>query len=153
MISRAKAEWSEAGFTLIEMLVVLAIVGLLLVVGRIAYRPNVDVIAALGSARTLASAFREAHETAVARDAAVGIRLDPTKMTIEGINMAGSWQLSPKVHIAAVETEAAFSDNKFVDFIFFPDGSSGGGKVTLEAQGARHEISINRLTGLAYVSP
>ena len=138
---------SGAGFTLVELLVVLAIAGLMLAATPpliSSVLPGVELKAA---ARRTASALRLTREIAVAEghDAAWVIDVKANRYRIEGDNRGGSLPDGIDVQLIAARDEMR---NERVGAIrFFPDGSSTGGRVILKRGDRGWQVGVNWLTG------
>jgi general secretion pathway protein H len=135
------------GFTLVELLVVLAIGSLLLAVTPplvTAVMPGVELKAA---ARRTAGALRLAREMAVARgrDAAWVLDVEQNRYGIEGDARSGSLPDGLDLELVAAEEEMR---SEAVGAIrFYPDGSSTGGRVILKRGETGYQVGVNWLTG------
>ena len=137
----------EAGFTLIEMVAVLAIVALLAAVALPRWphgttRPQLEAYALRIGA--LLKADRVAALRARAR---VTTRLDgPAKLVVSGAG-AGAVQLPDDVGFDALlaETCSGRANGSAIDFL--PSGMSCGGAISLARPGAAYSIRVNWLTG------
>lgn len=139
----------EGGFTLVELLVVLALLGLLLgiFVGPLArpVGPEIRLAKAAGDirdglARTRTEAIVAARETLFVLDLAA-------RRYTAGAGAAGS--LDPTLDLT-VEAAAVETYGKDLAVIrFFPDGRSTGGRIALAAEGRQRRITIDWLTGRA----
>lgn len=142
-----RASRREGGFTLIEVLVVLAIMGM--VAGLVATRGPVrsaglDLRAAAGEvARTL----RLARTQAIAANAAVPVLLDPAA----GLYRVGD---RPARHVPAgvVLSVVAVVGAGPPTITFAPDGSSSGGRVELASGVRRMQVGVEWLTGRVVVA-
>ncbi|MGR8932963.1 MAG: GspH/FimT family pseudopilin [Gammaproteobacteria bacterium] len=138
------------GFTLIEMILVLVIAVLLLgTVGpRIA--AGIGGIKFRAAAQEIASALRHTRAKAVSeqREATLAVFLDDHEYEVDG----GDRYLIPEdVDITVYTASTQVFDGSRGDFVFFPDGSASGGRITLEYRGQTRFIYINWLTGLIEV--
>ena len=134
------------GFTLIEVLVVLAILGfgLALVVG---YRSPVSRGLDLrGSAAALASGLRLARSEAILNNRAVVFNLDLAGHRFR----PGSGpvrQLPPGLAIELLTISGERRNGHTGDIRFNPDGSSTGGRISLADGGRKIMVGVDWLTG------
>lgn len=133
------------GFTLLELLVAISIVGLVLAVAvpssvrfyeSIQYRQAVrDVITALASARYSAINLGRPQDVAV----------DPARNTIE---WSGDLTALPRGFTIAVHSAGELSRARKGVIRFYPEGGSSGGDIELErADGNGVRISVDWLVG------
>ncbi|HUC69304.1 MAG TPA: GspH/FimT family pseudopilin [Stellaceae bacterium] len=136
----------ERGFTLIELLVVLTISALLFgLTIELARGPQPRTLLP-ATARQVASAFRAAREQAITQD-----RLEVVMVDVA----SGAWVAPGAVrrHLprgvrAVLFTEDTDTDGDERGLIrFYPDGSSSGGGLSIEAGGLRYDILVDWLTG------
>jgi general secretion pathway protein H len=131
----------------VELLVVLAIGGLLLAVTPpliTAALPGVELKAA---ARRTAGSLRLAREIAIAegRDVAWVLNIEQQRYGIEGDPRSGSLPGGLSVELVAAAEEM---ESDAVGAIrFYPDGSSSGGRVILGRDDSGYQVGVNWLTG------
>ena len=140
-------EGADAGFTLIEVLVVLAILGL--VAGLVAVRgPSrsaaLDLRAASGE---VARAMRLARTQAIAGNAAVPVVLDPATSGYR-VGDGPPRRLPAGIGLSVIAVAGA----GLPTISFAPDGSSSGGRVELAAGGRRVQVGVEWLTGRVVVA-
>ncbi|KZX55056.1 hypothetical protein A3709_08655 [Halioglobus sp. HI00S01] len=134
-----------AGFTMVELLVAIAIVGLLMAVSvpatlnfyeSVQYRQAVrDVITTLGTAR------QRALDTGQALDVA----FDPERMTF---GLGDDQRPLPEGFNLGVSTAAEVNRKGIGIIRFYPEGNSSGGDVVLESPTGRGvRISVDWLLG------
>lgn len=124
------------GFTLIELLVALAIVATVLtlmtpMIGRLL--PGAELKAA---AAALVTELREARSLATGRQQEMTVRFD-----------AETRVLTDDITLRLFDANLEPLDRETGTIRFFPDGSSTGGRVRLEAGDDRYDIDIDWLTG------
>ena len=125
---------ADRGFTLLEMLVVLAVLGLMvgLVVARGPMRSaGLD---ARMAANQLAGTLRAARSEAIARDHSVTVAIDSAAGTV-------------RVGAAAPRAMGAALSGLARPLVFQPDGSSAGAAVTVAAGRIRKRVTVDWLTG------
>lgn len=151
--SRHKAVGSKSGlkfprgFTLVELIVVLAIAGLMLAVTPpliTAAMPGVELKAA---ARRTAGALRQTREIAIARgeDLAWRLDLDAGKYRIPQVNRTGSLPSGIEIELIAAQDE--MQSERVGGIRFYPDGTSTGGRVILKRDQRGYQVGVNWLTG------
>ncbi|MDH3715622.1 MAG: GspH/FimT family pseudopilin [Gammaproteobacteria bacterium] len=143
---------AAAGFTLLEILVVLSIASLLLTLVPLAFSGSVDLVRSKGAARELAATLQSARGRAVARNRIVDVTLDADAGRY--VNSAsGDERVLPKgVRLTLVDVDRHDTDSEQGRIRFFPDGSSSGGKLLLEDGTRRFTIAVHWLLGRVDVS-
>lgn len=142
---------AESGFTLVEVLVVLAVIGLAL--GVVAMRgpqrsPALDLRAAAG---TVAETLRLARSRAVAGNRTVGVAFDVGGPALQ-MDGAPPHILPPGIAMAVTATLGNTAGDRLAAIRFAPDGSSSGGRVVLQGGGRRTQVGVEWLTGRVSVA-
>lgn len=152
---------SIAGFTLLELLVVLAIAGLLLALVPPVVSAVVPGAKLKVAARELAATFRDARNQAIHRNTTVDMtfELEPARYEIAN----GAPHYFPEdIQIAILDNNARTSTQSLpsLDFRpgekyrlrFYPDGSSSGAAVRVASRDTYYIVDIGWLMGRVTVS-
>lgn len=156
MTSRSKVEprrgaSSDAGFTLLEIIVVLAVLGFALVL-LVGYRPpwsrgfDLDTTAA-----ELAAQLRLARSEAIAGNRAVALELDlPARRYRAGTAAPRALPAALAIELLTVAGERR--GETIGGIRFHPDGSSTGGRIVLADGTRRVAVGVDWLTGRVSVA-
>ncbi len=135
------------GFTLVELLLVITIT----VAAMAVVAPNLSsgnqASTLKSAARDVASALRFARGQALTthKDALVSIDLEENTYQVTGREKV--YQLDNEIDITLAVAQSELSGSGVGSVRFFPDGSSSGGRVTLELADLKQTLDINWLTG------
>lgn len=139
-------ERATAGYTLVELLVVLAIMGLLLAAAPAiisAARPGVEAKAA---ARMLANDLRSARTAAITTDADTWVVVDTARHAYS-VEPHGETKALPRDALVQLRGPRGEEAGTRAVLRFYPDGSSNGGSVGIASHGRQHWITAHWLTG------
>jgi general secretion pathway protein H len=142
----ARAGARQDGFTLIEVLVVLLIVGMALGLVLTRGPPRSPALQARTAIRELAQDLRLARGRAIALDRPVGVTLDAAA---HGWRLDGSppRALPPTLNVAMLTVASLSPAPEAGRIVFAPDGSSSGGKIDLSGANLRMRVTVDWLTG------
>jgi len=139
------------GFTLIEVLVTFAILGLALIL-LASYRPPWSSGLGLeGTAAELASGLRLARSQAILGNRPVAFDLDLVGHRYR-VGAGTPQRLSPNLSIELLTIAGEARAAGAGDIRFNPDGSSTGGRIVLAAAGRRLAVGVDWLTGRVSVA-
>jgi general secretion pathway protein H len=136
----------DSGFTLLELIVVLFIVVLGFSVVGINLSSGNDATELKVAARDIVSALRFARGQALIshQETTVTLDLAENTYTVSGRNKV--YSLAKAIDVTVVTAQNEITDG-LGSIRFFADGSSTGGRVTLELGKAAWQVDINWLTG------
>lgn len=138
---------SCAGFTLIEMLAVLAILAMASMAGATMTRPNPKLLSLETEALRLASGLRAARSAALVRNgqASLWIDLDAKTYGLQHDKALGRFPSDANLVLYSASSE------RFRETVgairFFEDGSSSGGKLEISDNNRRIAVIVDWLTG------
>jgi general secretion pathway protein H len=141
------------GFTLIEMVLVMVLA--VLILGTVGPRVSSGIgsVKFRSAAQSLASALRYTRAVAVAneREAALTVFLDERAYVIDNAKRY-VLDIPQDADVSLyTTTEQVYAGGEQGAFIFYPDGSASGGRITLQYHGQKRLIDINWLTGLVEI--
>ncbi len=140
----------DDGFTLIEILVVLAILGVTLglVIGRGSMKSR--GLETTGAASAIAQSLRAARAQAIATDHDVSVVFDPARHAFAA-DATPAQTLAPSLRFAVLPPALQGpGDSRIIRFS--PDGSATGGQVVLGSGHRRIGITVEWLTGKVTVA-
>jgi len=137
-----------AGFTLVEMLVVLVILGLIAAVALPALTTPSDGVRLRAAASEVLSALRLTRAGAITRHVEMALVLDLGTRTLQS-PVVPVKRLGSDVTAEMVIAEPERATHTRGAFRFFPDGSSTGGDIRLRLAGREARICVSWLTGQA----
>lgn len=135
------------GFTLIEMLIVIAISALLIAVLVPNFGPAISRAKLHSATRDLASALRHCRGFAMIKgqDAILELNTETHQYQISGKKRG--YHIPDEVEIGLFTTTTETLNETTGRIRFFPDGSSTGGRITLKGKSQTTVIDISWLTG------
>ena len=139
------------GFTLIELIIVLVISVLGFAVLGTHISSGNQTTQLQAAARDIASALRYAQgEALITRmPVSVGVNLDNNSYRVSNANKVHT--LPKELDISLVVAEEAFAGGEG-HIVFFADGSSTGGRITLEWSQQLRRVDVNWITGEVTIS-
>ena len=136
-----------AGFTLLEMLIVLVIAAILMATVVPNFGPAIARAQPYSATRDIASALRHTRGQAMVtkRDALFELNTEQHSYRVTG--RVKAYSLPPEIDLSLYTTTTETVDEGTGRIRFFPDGSATGGRVTLTANKQKRVVDVNWLTG------
>lgn len=135
------------GFTLLEMLLALAVAAALTAVAVPNLTPLLNRAQLTSATRDIASGLRYARGQALAGAREAIFELDVNHKAYRVSGRQKHFSLPDGVRLSLYTAEQEAGEEGIGSIRFFPDGSSTGGRVTLEAAGKKRLVDVNWLTG------
>ncbi|MDD1613868.1 MAG: GspH/FimT family pseudopilin [Methylococcaceae bacterium] len=135
------------GFTLLELIVVLFIVVLGFSVVGINLSSGNDSTQLKVAARDIVSALRYARGQALLSHQQTTVTLDLTENSYTVSGRDKVYIIPKAIDVTVVTAQSELTGKGLGNIRFFADGSSTGGRITLERGRAAWQIDINWLTG------
>ncbi len=139
--------FKNKGFTLIELLIVLVVIVLGFSVVAINISSGSGTMELKAAARDIVSALRYARGQALIthQESTVTLNLAENSYTISGHDK--TYTIPESIDVTVVTAQNELTGEGQGNIRFFADGSSTGGRITLERGKAAWQIDINWLTG------
>ncbi|HNY46602.1 MAG TPA: GspH/FimT family pseudopilin [Casimicrobium sp.] len=136
-----------SGFTMLELLVVTAIIGMIAVLSPPMFSSSVASAEQRATARSVAQIMRLARSEAIAQRKDIAVEFDLAQRTyqIQGGKRSGKWPETIELQLTTTVAETV--DEQHANVRFYADGGSTGGRVTLKYKEREYRIDIGWLTG------
>ena len=141
----------QCGFTLVELLVVLLILGLVLVLVPTGFDRVMPSLGLKASVREAAAVFREARSLAVRGNRQAVVVINTEAKTYHLGSSADVYTLDQGYGVNLVAAASEQLDDSTGRIRFFPDGSSTGGRLTLSKNETKYHVVVDWLTGRAEI--
>lgn len=140
------------GFTLLELIIVLliSVLGFAVIGSNISSGNQTTRLQA--AARDIASALRYAHGQALMSRQPVSVAVNLAENSYRISNRDKIYRLDDRIDISLTVAEEEFADGQEGSIKFFADGSSTGGRITLEWGPQLRRIDVNWMTGAVAIA-
>jgi general secretion pathway protein H len=137
----------NAGFTLLELLLVLLLMGLVYALAGPLIDTGTVGLDMKAAARQLAAGLRKARSVAVTehREAVLTLDVEGRKFAVSGD--ATIYTLPTKLEYALFTAQSEVMEEKTGGIRFFPDGGSTGGRVTISVGESKQIVDVDWITG------
>ncbi len=138
---------AESGFTLIEIVCVLAIIGLLAALVLPAIPRATSQARLAGYAVEIAALLKGDRNAAIRSHAQIATSLDAERRIVISGSTASVVEIPADVTFEALLAQRCADRHVGATIDFFPSGASCGGVIAIARQGVRYQIRVNWLTG------
>jgi general secretion pathway protein H len=147
MPASGRAMRRSAGFTLLEVIIVLVIGALIYAVLLSGPLRGASAADLKYAARTLASGLRQAQTTAMVtrRDAVLTLDLESRDFVIPGDSQVH--HLPDGIELKLFTAQSEVASERRGSIRFYPDGSSTGGRITVAVGERKYLVDVDWLTG------
>ena len=137
----------SGGFTLLELLVVLALAAVMLAITPPLLSGMLPGVELKGAARELVSALRYTRSKAITARKDKQLLLNLENKTFSVSDRSKIYHLPEKANIEMVTADTEVLGERLAAIRFFPDGSSTGGRITLAYDDRRYQVDVDWFTG------
>ena len=146
-VSKKLNKQRHAGFTLVELLVVIVIAVTVISVTTVAYNKLSTNAYLKNSARHVAASLRYTRNYAVAKGVEAQMQIDLDRRTYRYTGNNGSFGFRPGIDLEVFSADYPNQTPGIVAIRFAPDGSSSGGRVSLSSRNRTYIVHVDWLTG------
>ncbi len=139
------------GFTLIEMIVVIVLVAIMATVVVSNIGAGSATATLNGAAREISSALRYARGHALTHSKETSFTFNLKDNSYQVTHKNKKYNISGDIEVTLDVAQSQVSEDEVGAIRFFPDGSSTGGRVTLEMGENKRQVDVNWLTGQAEI--
>lgn len=137
----------STGFTMMELLVVVAIMALVAAMAMPVLGSGPSTSALRGGARELAAGLRFARSEAVAKRHETFVAIDLSGRRFKVADDPREHQLPREAELKLFTAQSDIVNDTTGSIRFFPDGGSNGGRITLAYGERKFDIDVDWLTG------
>lgn len=141
------ADRAEAGFTLFEILVVMAVLVMAMVAVSALYRSPSPGTVLKTAAASLSSCLRDLRTAAIATGSERVASIDVDGRTLSFSDGRSPLQLDRSLVLSVTAADSEQRAPGVAAVRFFPNGSSSGATIQLKSERQKYEVRVNWLTG------
>jgi len=146
-VGRSEADDASGGFTLLEVICVVAIIGLIAAVLLPTFPRGTSQPQLKAYAVEVASLLTADRTEAIRGEVEVTTDVDAAGHFVRSRSQQRTIRLPDDVDVAATLAERCNGRMSGGGIVFFPSGLSCGGVVSLARSGVRYEVQVNWMTG------
>jgi general secretion pathway protein H len=136
----------EAGFTLVEILVVIAILGLMTTLILSNGMPVSPAVHGRAVAQAVSGALRQARSEAMASNRSVSFTLDVANHVFQ-LSGGPTEHIPPDLQLSLLTSEDEVMSDEKGRIRFDPDGGSTGGRISITGGGQVWQVGVDWLSG------
>jgi general secretion pathway protein H len=144
-VTSKAGERRAAGFTLLELLIVLGILGLTVALAVPVFSRAMPGIELRTSARAVAAELRASRSHALTINDEVAVAVDVEGRTV------GRLALDPDIGVGLFTAAEEVTERGVGRIRFYPDGSSTGGRIRLVAGAGKYDVDVDWISGAVTV--
>lgn len=143
---------TTSGYSLLELLVVMTILGLIMGLVPVAYRRMIPAVEARQSASNMASHLRDARTRALQEGRDVVVLIDVANRKAWSNREVQSVEWPESIQVIAQVAGSEQRDAEVGGIRFFNDGGSTGGRLRFIASGREYDVDVDWLLGAVDMS-
>lgn len=150
MSAAARRGVRARGFSLLEMLVVMAIIAMITSIGALSIESMTQRAALFSTSRDMATALRRARMDAVSYGGEAALTIDMGKR-LYWTGEEPPAKIPKALSVTVLTAAEAIESDALAHVVFYPDGSSNGAVITVRkarAQGGGYVVRADWLTGV-----
>lgn len=139
------------GFTLIELLIVLLLASLLMMLIPPLFSSSLNSLSLKSEADDLATSLRRARNSSIAMSKKVIWRLDLERKEYSVAGKDQTTKIPADIDLMMTAADLGGKESNKGEIIFFSDGGSSGGIVTMGIAERKQTITVDWLTGRIFI--